>query len=94
MIKHDLDVEERYFSADIQSLKNYSDEFRIAFENGGHLEMTMQLATLFELCPRKAKNRLQYERFLAFLNEKGIVLKIESRKKHFGKVETMTGNNE
>ena len=85
MIKHNLEIEERYFSADIQSLKDYSDEFRIAYENGDYYEFTMQLAKLFELCPRKAKNRLQYERLLAFLNEKGIVLKIQSRKKNFGK---------
>ena len=81
-MKHDMKVEERYFSEDINSLKAYDEGFGTAYDNGGSYELTIRLTKLFEICPRKNQNKQMYERFVAFLYEKGIVMNIESRKKN------------
>lgn len=80
MIKHDMIIEERFFSKDIDSLKDYDEGFKTAYENGIGYEFTIKLCNLFELCPRKARKKQVYERFMAFLCEKGIMMKIISRK--------------
>ena len=84
MIVHDLKVEERLFSADIDSLKEYDEGFKFAYDSGLGYELTIKLCDLFELCPRKAQKKQLYERFLAFLSEKGIKMKIQSRKREKG----------
>ena len=81
-MKHNIDIEERYFSEDIKSLKEYDEGFGIAYDNGTPYELTIKLTKLFEICPRKNQNKQMYERFVAFLYEKGIVMNIESRKKN------------
>ncbi len=78
---HDMTIEERYFSKDIESLKEFDDRFKNAYDNGIPYEFTIKLSELFELCPRKARKKQQYERFISFLNEKNIILHIVSRKK-------------
>ena len=81
-MKHDITIEERYFSEDIRSLKNYDKEFEKAYENeDSNYVMTIRLSKLNELCPRKTQCKQLYQRLIAFLNEKGITLRIISRKK-------------
>ena len=89
---HDILIEERYFSKDVESLMKYSEEFQNAYMNGEELEMAIQLSVLFELCPRKAQKKQMYERFVAFLGEKGIVLRIISRKREKSELQEFPGN--
>lgn len=49
---HDIRVEERMFSADIQALCDYDDGFNEAWNSGSEYEMTIMLSDLFEICPR------------------------------------------
>ena len=42
--KHNLDVEERYFSLDIEALKNYDEGFRQAYDNGKEYDMSIKLS--------------------------------------------------
>lgn len=78
--KHNLMVEERYFSLDIQALKNYDDGFEQAYDNGKEYEMSINLSNIFKVCPRKRQRKQQYERLVHFLAHKGIILRIISRK--------------
>jgi len=81
MIVHDMNVEERLFSADLNSLKNYDDKFKAAYDSGLEYEMTIKLSMLFQICPRKSQKKQMYDRLVNFLNEKDIILRIQSRKK-------------
>ena len=85
MIVHDMNVEERLFTADLNSLKDYDDKFKAAYDSGLEYEMTINLSKLFEICPRKSQKKQMYERLVKFLNEKDISLRIQSRKKPKGK---------
>ncbi len=78
---HDMIVEERFFSEDIRSLKEYDEGFENAYDNGENYEFSIKLSILFEICPRKSQKKQLYNRLISFLNEKGIVLSIISRKK-------------
>ena len=78
--KHNLDVEERYFSLDIEALKNYDEGFRQAYDNGKEYDMSIKLSKIFTICPRKRQRKQLYERLVRFLALKGITLKISSRK--------------
>ena len=78
---HDMIVEERFFSEDIRSLKEYDEGFENAYDNGENYEFSIKLSILFEICPRKSQKKQLYNRLVSFLNEKGIVLSIISRKK-------------
>ena len=78
---HNLIVEERYFSEDVKSLKEYDEGFKKAYDNGETYGLTIKLSDLFLICPRKEQKKLLYKRFVAFLSEKGIELSIQSRKK-------------
>lgn len=85
---HNLDVEERYYSEDIKSLKEYDEGFREAYDKGKSYEITIKLSDLFELCPRKFQKKELYKRFVRFLKEKDIKLKIISRKKEKDEIST------
>lgn len=80
-MKHELIVEERYFSEDIKSLKDYNEGFGIAYDNGDSYVLTIQLSKLNELYEGKAHNKQTYQRLVTFLYEKGITLRILSRKR-------------
>lgn len=92
-MKHNLKVEERYFFKDIASLRGYDERLGGALDNGKPYEMTIKLNTLFELCPRKACKKQMYRRLVAFLNEKGIDMKIISRKKNGKDYEKQSSSN-
>jgi len=88
---HQLSIEERYFAEDIRSLMEYDNDFKAAYNSGRNYSMTISLEQLIELCPRKFRKRMMYDRLLSFLKEKGIVIVIQSRKKNrFGQVENCT----
>lgn len=91
-MKHDMKVEERYFSEDINSLKTYDEGFGTAYDNGGSYVLTIQLSKLNELCPRKTLNKQMYQRLVTFLYEKGITLRILSRKRDKSIEEETEGN--
>ena len=73
---HDIKVEERMFSADIQALCDYDD----AWNSGSEYEMTIMLSDLFGICPRSYQRTLMYERLVKFLGVKNITLKVISMK--------------
>ncbi len=77
-MKHDIKVEERMFSADIQALCEYDDGFNEAWQNGTQYTMTIMLSDLFGICPRSYQRTLMYERLVKFLEEKNITLKVVS----------------
>ena len=77
---HNIDVEERMFSADIQALCDYDDGFNEAWQNGTKYEMVMMLADLFRICPRSYQRTLMYSRLVRFLELKNITLKVVSMK--------------
>ena len=79
---HQLSIEERYFAEDIRSLMEYDNDFKTAYNSGRNYSMTISLEKLIELCPRKFRKRMMYDRLLSFLKEKGIVIVIQSRKKN------------
>lgn len=91
-MKHDMKVEERYFSEDINSLKAYDEGFGTAYDNGGSYVLTIHLSKLNELCPRKTLNKQMYQRLVTFLYEKGITLRILSRKRDKSIEEETEGN--
>lgn len=80
-MKHQMEIEERYFSEDIKSLKLYDEGFAVAYDNGNSYRITITLNSLATLCPRKYVKRQMYERLVAFLRQKQIELLILSRKK-------------
>ena len=80
-MKHQMEIEERYFSEDIKSLKLYDEGFAVAYDNGNSYRITISLNSLATLCPRKYVKRQMYERLVAFLRQKQIELLILSRKK-------------
>ena len=84
--KHNLDVEERYFSLDIEALKNYDEGFRQAYDNGKEYEMSITLSNIYAICPRKRQRKQLYERLVQFLAHKGLTLRITSRKHEKEKV--------
>ena len=84
--KHNLDVEERYFSLDIEALKNYDEGFRQAYDNGTEYEMSIKLSNIYAICPRKRQRKQLYERLVQFLAHKGLTLRITSRKHEKEKV--------
>ena len=77
---HDIKVEERMFSADIQALCDYDDGFNEAWNSGSEYEMTIMLSDLFGICPRSYQRTLMYERLVKFLGMKNITLKVISMK--------------
>lgn len=81
MYKHRIELEERYFSEDVNALMGYDDDFKTAYCSGEKYEMTILLSILGSLCPRYAIKKQAYHRLMAFLMEKGITMKIISRKK-------------
>lgn len=78
---HNALVEERYFSMDVESLKQYDDQFRKAYESGEKYEFTIKLSDIIEICPRHKQEREQYRRFIRFLSTRGITMNLVSRKK-------------
>ena len=78
---HNPIVEERYFAMDIESLKQYDDQFRKAYESGEKYEFTIKLSDIIEICPRHKQEREQYRRFIRFLASKNITMNLVSRKK-------------
>ena len=78
---HKQDIEERLFALDIDALRQESEEFKYAWDNNGYCELTMKLPELFEICPRKYPKTESYNRFVKFLESRGIELTITSRKK-------------
>ena len=78
---HNPIVEERYFAMDVESLKQYDDQFRNAYEKGEKYEFTIKLSDIIEICPRHKKEREAYRRFIRFLSTKGITMNLVSRKK-------------
>jgi hypothetical protein len=79
--KHNPLIEERYFSSDIESMKNYDSQFRKAIESGEPYEFTIKLSEIIELCPRQKVGKESYQRFAKFLSTKGITMNLVSRKK-------------
>ena len=78
---HNPIVEERYFAMDVESLKQYDDQFRKAYETGEKYEFTIKLSDIIEICPRHKQEREQYRRFTRFLKSKNITMNLVSRKK-------------
>ena len=74
-------VEERYFSMDVESLKQYDSDFREAYETGNSYEFTIQLKDIASICPRHKQEKGQYQRFIRFLSTRGITMNLVSRKK-------------
>ena len=78
---HNPIVEERYFAMDVESLKQYDEQFRKAYESGEKYEFTIKLSDIIEICPRHKQEREQYRRFTSFLKSKNITMNLVSRKK-------------
>ena len=78
---HNPIVEERYFAMDVESLKQYDNQFKKAYETGEKYEFTIKLSDIIEICPRHKQEREQYRRFINFLSTKGITMNLVSRKK-------------
>ena len=78
---HNPIVEERYFAMDVESLKQYDDQFKKAYETGEKYEFTIKLSDIIEICPRHKQEREQYRRFIRFLASKNITMNLVSRKK-------------
>ena len=78
---HNPIVEERYFAMDVESLKQYDDQFKKAYETGDKYEFTIKLSDIIEICPRHKQEREQYRRFIRFLASKNIIMNLVSRKK-------------
>ena len=78
---HNPIVEERYFAMDVESLKQYDEQFRKAYESGEKYEFTIKLSDIIEICPRHKQEREQYRRFIRFLASKNITMNLVSRKK-------------
>lgn len=79
--QHNAIVEERYFSMDVEALKQYDSDFREAYETGNGYEFTIQLKDIATICPRHKQEKGQYQRFIRFLSTKGITMNLVSRKK-------------
>ena len=79
--QHNAIVEERMFAMDIESLKQYDDQFKKAYETGEKYEFTIKLSDIIEICPRHKQEREQYRRFISFLASKNITMNLVSRKK-------------
>ena len=78
---HNPIVEERYFAMDVESLKQYDDQFKKAYESGEKYEFTIKLSDIIEICTRHKQEREQYRRFIRFLASKNITMNLVSRKK-------------
>lgn len=79
--KHSEEVEQRMFHLDVEALKQYSREFADAFDSGrGNYSMTIELAELFKLVPRRYQAVKGYRRLQRYLRNKGIELEIVSKK--------------
>ncbi len=91
---HNALVEERYFSMDVESLKQYDDQFKKAYETGEKYEFTIKLSDIIELCPRHKQEKGQYQRFIRFLSTRGITMNLVSRKKDRNGLSNKTLNNE
>ena len=79
--RHNPLIEERYFSKDIEAMKNYDSQFRKAIESGESYEFTIKLSDIIELCPRQKVGKESYQRFIRFLKSKNITMNLVSRKK-------------
>ena len=79
--EHNPIVEERMFAMDVESLKQYDDQFKKAYETGEKYEFTIKLSDIIEICPRHKKEREAYRRFTRFLKSKNITMNLVSRKK-------------
>ena len=79
--EHNAIVEERYFAMDVESLKQYDNQFKKAYETGEKYEFTIKLSDIIEICPRHKQEREQYRRFIRFLASKNITMNLVSRKK-------------
>ena len=66
---------------DVESLKQYDNQFKKAYETGEKYEFTIKLSDIIEICPRHKQEREQYRRFINFLSTKGITMNLVSRKK-------------
>ena len=78
---HNPICEERYFAMDVESLKQYDNQFKKAYETGEKYEFTIKLSDIIEICPRHKQEREQYRRFIRFLASKNITMNLVSRKK-------------
>lgn len=78
--KHSEEVEQRMFHLDVESLKQYSREFADAFDSGRSYSMTIELAELYKLLPRRYHAVKSYRRLQRYLRDKGIELEIVSKK--------------
>lgn len=79
--KHSEEVEQRMFHLDVEALKQYSSEFADAFDSGrGDCNMTIELAELFKLVPRRYQAVKSYRRLQRYLRARGIELEIVSKK--------------
>ncbi len=91
---HNPIVEERYFAMDVESLKQYDDQFKKAYETGEKYEFTIKLSDIIEICPRHKQEKGQYQRFIRFLSTRGITMNLVSRKKDRNGLSNKTLNNE
>lgn len=78
--KHSEEVEQRMYHLDVEALKQYSREFADAFDSGRNFGMTIELAELFKLVPRRYQAVKGYRRLQRYLRNKGIELEIVSKK--------------
>ena len=77
---HNDEIEERYFSMDIDALKQHDEGFKAAYDSGSDYELTISLMDLFVICPRKQQKKQQYQRLVNYLATRCITLRIISRK--------------
>ena len=68
------------YHLDVEALKQYSREFADAFDSGRNFSMTIELAELFKLVPRRYQAVKGYRRLQRYLRNKGIELEIVSKK--------------
>lgn len=92
--QHNAIVEERMFAMDIESLKQYDEQFRKAYETGEKYEFTIKLSDIIEICPRHKQEREQYRRFIRFLASKNITMNLVSRKKGHKDLSDNNSNDE
>lgn len=92
--QHNAIVEERMFAMDIESLKQYDDQFKKAYETGEKYEFTIKLSDIIEICPRHKQEREQYRRFIRFLASKNITMNLVSRKKGHKDLSDNNSNDE
>ncbi len=81
--KHSLELEQRMFHLDVEALKQRFPEISGSLDGRRSEEpihMSIELGELFKIAPRRRKAVKQYKRLQKHLADRGVELKITSRK--------------